>query len=221
MPKCINFEANGAPPEPTCGGDEALRGYTLDDGQPPAGANHIFAYTHGFCGPTGKGTSVEASEAAWCQKVASGCGMSYPSGDWHGEKGADCLVKYVAANTPDKAHFEIDNCSKYSGGDLKCYQDLLAAMKKNNMGARRLLIKNVDPGQATALKSVFEGADSKMVSNFVIVEEEFDKAAVQSALGGTCASVAQSKDTTKYGVNENHIGNSAPAQVASAAGRIQ
>lgn len=144
--------------------------------------------------------------------------MSYPSDEWHGEKGANCLIQYVSQHTPDGAHFEIDNCSKYKAGNVKCYQDLLAAMKKNNIGNRRLLLKNLKPEEAQQLRATF-ASDGKLLSNFVIVEEEFNKKAVQDALNGTCASVAQSVNTHDYKVNENHIaagGPTSPTQTASA-----
>lgn len=213
MPKCITFSAEGKNPPATCPNDQAMHGYTVDDGQPP-NAKHIFAYTHGFCGPTGSANHVDAGEAAWCKKVASQCqknpGLTADtySKDWNGKKGAECLIEYVAKTVPDGAHFEIDNCSQYkSGGVVQCYTDLLAAMKAANIGNRRLVLKNLMPEEARQLKKVFDegNEDSKHVSNFVIVEEEFDKNQVQQILNGSCASVAQSKDTTKYGVNENHV----------------
>ncbi|MGE4130461.1 MAG: hypothetical protein AB7F86_02420 [Bdellovibrionales bacterium] len=218
MPKCITFRANGGNESPTCPAAQAMQGYTVDDGQPPAGAKHIFAYTHGFCGPTGKGP-VEKSEAAWCGKVAKGCGLSYPSAQWHGKEGAKCLVQYVSKHTPDGVHFEIDNCSEYKAGVSQCYEDLIAAMKEVGVGNRRLLIKNVKKEEADKLNKVFIGPDSKLVSNFVIVEEEFNKQDVQKAFGGTCVSVAQSLKTQDYKVRENHISiGGAPGAVADASG---
>jgi hypothetical protein len=188
-----------------------MYGYTVDDGQPP-NAKHVFAYTHGFCGPTGSANHVDKGEAEWCKKVASGCqknpGMKADvyDKDWNGKKGAECLIEYVAKTVPDNAHFEIDNCSQYkAGGVVQCYTDLLEAMKTANVGNRRLVLKNLMPEEARQLRKVFDGEEAKHVSNFVIVEEEFDKNKVQQILDGTCASVAQSKDTTKYGVNENHV----------------
>lgn len=227
-PKCFGFSAENASRVRTANGskkvsgncDEEMLGYTVDE--PSRGKRlgaHTFAYTHGFCGPTGSGgwtwKSIGREERAWCARIASRCGIQLPAqkNRWLGVDGMKCLIKEVVAKLPAGTHFEIDNSSHLrSPYDdqyefVKKFSELMTEAQIFN---RHMVMKNINSSEARRIVADLGPGRSicnAHLSPFIINEEEFlgSRRQIQAALSCGGFSIAQSVDTTQYGVVDQSV----------------